>query len=179
MSTFLRFIAVAAVVLAIVAIPRPAAPQTEPPVIEVTLTLTDLPAPIVNVTVPEQDAPTVNVTVPEQPAPVVNVDAPVIPPFPDIPAPVVNVEQAATPEPQVIYQDREVEVERIVEVPSCLDYSDLPYFDLANALTVAFPGQPWSLSGSHYNGLVWHGDIPQPDMTAIIGGWLAHLEADC
>jgi len=52
-------------------------------------------------------------------------------------------------EPQVIYEDREVEVERIVEVRTCLDFAELPYFDLANALTVAFPGEPWSLSGSH------------------------------
>jgi hypothetical protein len=115
----------------------------------------------------------VNIELPETPAPVVNVD---LPAFPDLPAPIVNVESQ---EPQVIYQDREVEVERIVEVPACLDYADLPYFDLANALTVAFPGEPWSLSGSHYNGLVWHGETPQPDMTAIIGGWLTHLTESC
>jgi len=179
LARILRYSLFATVLFAALILPLPAASETPPPVIEVTLSLTDLPTPVVNVTVPEQDAPTVNVTVPEQPAPVVNVAAPVIPPFPDIPAPVVNVEQAATPEPEVIYQDREVEVEKIVEVRTCLDFEELPYFDLANALTVAFPGEPWSLSGSHYNGLVWHGETPQPDMTAIIGGWLAHLESHC
>jgi len=91
----------------------------------------------------------------------------------------VNVEPAAAPEPTIIYEDRTVEVEKIVEVPACLDYTDLPYFDLANALSVAFPGAEWSLNGSYYNGLTWHSDSPQPDMTAIIGGWLTHLEQDC
>ena len=177
MSKILRYGAVAAIVLLVLAIPRPAEPQTEPPVIEVTLSLTDLPAPVANITVPQQDAPTVNVTVPEQPAPVVNVDAPAIPAFPDIPAPIVNVEQAAAPEPEVVYE--EVEVEKVVEVRTCLNWDELPYFDLANALTVAFPGEPWSLSGSYYNGLVWHGEGDKPDMTAIIAGWLAHLEEQC
>ena len=177
MSKILRYGAVAALVLLVLAIPRPAQPQTEPPVIEVTLSLTDLPAPVANITVPQQDAPTVNVTVPEQPAPVVNVDAPAIPAFPDIPAPIVNVEQAAAPEPEVIYE--EVEVEKVVEVRTCLNWDELPYFDLANALTVAFPGEPWSLNGSHYDGLTWHGEGDKPDMTAIIAGWLAHLEEGC
>ena len=177
MSKILRYGAVAALVLLVLAIPRPAQPQTEPSVIEVTLSLTDLPAPVANITVPQQDAATVNVTVPEQPAPVVNVDAPAIPAFPDIPAPIVNVEQAAAPEPEVIYE--EVEVEKVVEVRTCLNWDELPYFDLANALTVAFPGEPWSLNGSHYDGLTWHGEGDKPDMTAIIAGWLAHLEEDC
>ena len=174
MDRFLRFGLLAAVATIALLIPNRAASQTEPPVIEVTLSLTDQPAPVVNVTVPEQEAPVINI--PEQPAPTINVE---VPAFPDIPAPIVNVEQAATPEPQVIYQDREVEVERIVEVRTCLDFAELPYFDLANALTVAFPGAEWSLNGSYYNGLTWHSDTPQPDMTAIIGGWLAHLEQDC
>jgi len=159
LDRFLRFGLVAGVAVIALLIPTRGASDTPPPVIEVTLSLTDLPTPIVNVTVPEQEAPAIT--------------------FPDIPAPIVNVEQAPTPEPQIIYEDREVEVERIVEVRTCLDFADLPYFDLANALTVAFPGEPWSLSGSHYNGLTWHGESPQPDMTAIIGGWLAHLEQDC
>jgi hypothetical protein len=174
LDRFLRFGLLAAVATIALLIPNRAASQTEPPVIEVTLSLTDQPAPVVNVTVPEQEAPAI--TFPEIPAPIVNVEAPA---FPDIPAPIVNVEQAPTPEPQVIYEDREVEVERIVEVRTCLDFAELPYFDLANALTVAFPGEPWSLNGSHYNGLTWHGEEPQPDMTAIIGGWLTHLEQDC
>jgi hypothetical protein len=167
----MRFGLIAAVAALALLIPTRAASDTPPPVIEVSLSLTDLPAPVVNVSVPEQDAP--DITFPEIPAPVVNVD---IPAFTELPAPIVNVE---TQEPQVIYQDREVEVERIVEVRTCLDFAELPYFDLANALTVAFPGEPWSLSGSHYNGLVWHGESAQPDMTAIIAGWLAHLESEC
>jgi hypothetical protein len=167
----MRFGLITAVAALALLVPTRAASDTPPPVIEVTVSLTDLPPAIVNVSVPEQAAPVIQF--PDFPAPVVNVD---IPAFPDLPAPIVNVEQG---QPQVIYQDREVEVERIVEVRSCLDYAELPYFDLANALTVAFPGEPWSLSGSHYNGLVWHGETPQPDMTAIIGGWLAHLSDSC
>lgn len=177
MSKILRYTIPAAILLAVIATPRQATTQAEPPVIEVTLSLTDLPAPVVNVTVPEQPAPVVNVEAPaptEQAPPVVNIE---VPEFPAIPAPVVNVESAPAPEPEIIYQDREVE--RIVEIPSCLDYEQLPYFDLANALTVAFPGEPWSLSGSHYPGLVWHGEGEKPDMTAIIGGWLSHLETEC
>jgi len=179
LSKILRFALIAVFAIAALLLPLPAASQSPPPTIQVELSLTDIPAPVVNVTIPEQGAPTVNITVPEQPAPVVNVAAPTIPPFPDIPAPIINVEQAAVPEPEVIYQDREVEVEKIVEVRTCLDFADLPYFDLANALTVAFPGEPWSLSGSYYPGLVWHGEGDKPDMTAIIAGWLAHLESEC
>jgi len=175
LSKILRYALFATVLFAALILPLPAASETPPPVIEVTLSLTDLPAPIVNVTVPEQPSPVVNLPAfpefPQQPAPVVNVT------LPEQPAPIVNVEQAAPPEPQIVYEDREVE--RIVEVPACIDFQELPYFDLANALTVAFPGEPWSLSGSHYNGLVWHGETPQPDMTAIIAGWLTHLESEC
>jgi hypothetical protein len=161
-----RFGLITAVAAIALLVPTRAASDTPPPTIEVSLSLTDLPAPIVNLSVPESQ-PNVNITVPETRAPVVNLD---------MPAPIVNVESQ---EPQVIYQDRTVEVERIVEVPACLDYADLPYFDLANALSVAFPGEPWSLNGSHYNGLVWYGETPQPDMTAIIGGWLTHLTESC
>lgn len=156
--------------LGVLLVPSRAASDQPLPVIEVVVSLTDLPPAIVNVTTPEQEAPVYNF--PEQPAPVVNVE------MPELPAPIVNVDVAAS-EPQVIYEDREVEVERIVEVPACLDYTDLPYFDLANALTAGFPGEPWSLSGSHYNGLVWHGETPQPDMTLIIGRWLTHLSESC
>lgn len=168
MDIMKRFGLIAVVTAIALLVPTRAASNTPPPTIEVSLSLTDLPAPIVNLSVPESQ-PNVNITVPETPAPVVNLD---------MPAPIVNVD-VESQEPQVIYQDREVEVERIVEVPACLDYADLPYFDLANALSVAFPGEPWSLNGSHYNGLVWHGETPQPDMTAIIGGWLTHLTESC
>ena len=166
-----RYGLIAAVAAVALVIPtRAASSETPPPVIEVVVSLTDLPPAVVNVSVPEHQPV---IEFPELPAPVVNVD---IPAFPDIPAPIVNVEQG---QPQVIYQDREVEVERIVEVRSCLDYGDLPHFDLANALTAAFPGALWGLNGSHYNGLTWRDDSPQPDMTQIIGGWLTHLSADC
>ena len=177
MTRILRYALVATILFAALILPLPAESETPPPVIEVTLSLTDLPAPVVNVTVPEQPAPVVNLPAfpefPEQAAPVVNVTVP------QQPAPVVNMEQAATPEPRIIYEDREVEVEKIVEVPACIDFAELPYFDLANALTVAFPGEPWSLSGSHYPGLVWQGEGDKPDMTAIIAGWLTHLESEC
>lgn len=170
MKSAAALILVAAVGVAVVALPRPAAPATEP--CEIQITIPEQPAPIVNVTVPESAAPIVTLTVPES-SPIVNVTVP------ELPAPIVNVEQAATPPPQVVYEDREVIVEKVVEIPACIDFADLPYFDLANALTVAFPGEPWSLNGSYYPGLTWHGEGPKPDMTAIVSGWLQHLEAAC
>jgi len=121
-----------------------------------------------------QEPPIVNVEIiapPQEPA-VVNVQVDVPEQVPSI----VNVEPSA---PQIVYEDREVERIVTVEVPSCLDYTALPYFDLANALTVAFPGEPWSLNGSHYPGLVWHGDSPMPEMGEIIGGWLTSLAESC
>lgn len=141
--------------------------------------------PVIADTAPSESVVHVEILVPEQPAPIANVEILI----PEQPAPVVHVDVAASepstiivePAPvlpaEIIYEDREVE--RIVEVPSCLDYAQLPHFDLANALVAAFPGAQWSLSGSHYPGLVWRDEQPQPDMTQIIGGWLAHLAADC
>jgi len=160
----------AAAVLSASIIVRPAQPviadpSPEFPIMEIQLSLTDLQPAVVNIT---QDPATVEVTVVNPEPSVTNLEpvTVVVEPAPILPA-------------EVVYKDREVEVERIVEVPSCLDYGDLPYFDLANALTVAFPGEPWSLNGSHYNGLVWHGETPMPDMTQIIGGWLAWLAEGC
>jgi hypothetical protein len=170
----MRFGLIAAVTAVALLVPTRAASQTPPPVIEVVVSLTDLPPAIVNVSVPEH-TPTVNIELPETPAPVINVDVA----FPESQPTTVVVEPAPILPAEVIYQDRTVEVERIVEVASCLDYASLPYFDLANALTRAFPGAQWSLNGSHYNGLVWHDDSPMPDMTAIIGGWLAWLAEGC
>ena len=167
-----RYGLIAAVALTALIIPvRAAASATPPPVIEVQVSLTDMPPAVVNVSVPEPAA----IEFPEIPAPVVNVDVA----FPESEPTTVIVEPAPILPAEVIYQDRTVEVERIVEVPSCLDYADLPHFDLANALTAAFPGALWGLNGSHYNGLTWRDDSPQPDMTQIIGGWLTHLSADC
>jgi hypothetical protein len=165
---------IAAVAVIALLIPHRAASQTPAPIIEVTVSLTDLPPATVNLTVAETP-PNVNVTLPELAAPIVNVTMPEGAVQPTT----VIVEPATVGPAQVIYQDRTVEVERIVEVASCLDYADLPYFDLANALTHAFPGAQWSLNGSHYNGLVWLDESPMPDMTAIIGGWLAWLTEAC
>jgi hypothetical protein len=110
--------------------------------------------------------------------PVVNVE--ILVPNTQLEPTTVIVEPAPVLPAQIIYEDRVVEVERIVEIPSCLDYSQLPHFDLANALSRAFPGAQWGLSGSHYPGLDWTDPvIPKPDMTAIIGGWLAYLSEDC
>ena len=140
--------------------------------------IADLVPPELPTIVIEQEPPVVNITH-EPPDILIEVQPSVV----NLPPSVANepvtvvVEPAPVLPAEIVYQDREVE--RLVEVRTCLNFAELPYFDLANALTVAFPGEPWSLSGSHYNGLVWHGETPQPDMTAIIGGWLAHLEAAC
>lgn len=123
---------------------------------------------------------------PEMPAPVVNVAAPVIPEGKAStvvvkPAePVVIEKRVDVPGPTVtVYEDREVIVDRVVEVPACIDFADLPYFDLASAVSVARPGEGWSLSGDYYNGLNWLADTPKPTFTEILGGWLGALEADC
>ena len=124
---------------------------------------------------------------PEMPAPVVNVN---VPDFPDMPKgsnvtvqpaePVVVEKRVDVPGPTVtVYEDREVVVDRIVEVPACIDFDELPYFDLANAVSVTRPGEGWSLSGDYYNGLNWLADTPKPTFTEILGGWLSHLEGQC
>jgi hypothetical protein len=123
---------------------------------------------------------------PSMPAPVVNVE---VPEFPELRASTVTVKPAEpvvvekrvdVPGPtRTVFEDREVIVERVVEVPACLDYSALPYFDLANAVSVTRPGEAWSLSGDYYNGLVWHDSTPMPSFTEIVGGWLTHLERQC
>ena len=128
----------------------------------------------------QQDPPVVNITH-EPPAITVEVQPSVVnipPAVPNDPLTVI-VEPAPVLPPKVVYEDRVVEVERVIEVPSCLDYGNLPHFDLANALSRAFPGAQWSLSGSHYPGLNWLDASPKPDMTAIIGGWLTHLAEGC
>ena len=126
---------------------------------------------------------------PEMPAPVVNVDVPGLPGLPEIkpstvtvkPAePVIVEKRVDVPGPTVtVYEDREVIVDRMVEVPACIDFTALPYFDLASAVSVTRPGEGWSLSGDYYNGLNWLADTPKPTFTEIVGGWLTHLEAQC
>jgi hypothetical protein len=126
---------------------------------------------------------------PEMPAPVVNVD---VPDFPELPVvkpstvtvtpatPVVVEKRVDVPGPTVtVYEDREVIVDRIVEVPACIDFDDLPYFDLPNAISVTRPGEAWSLSGDYYNGLSWSDSTTKPTFTEIVGGWLTSLEAEC
>ncbi len=172
MDRFKRFGLIAAVAALALLVPTRAASQTEAQVIEVVVSLTDLAAPIVNVSVPEM-TPIVNIEVPEQPAPVVNVPAGA--------PPTIVVEPSSTPAPQVVYKDRtvEVEVERIVETPACVDVGRLSHFDLANWITVAYPGEPWGLSGSDYDGLVWYGDSPKPTLNEIIDAYLAAVTAGC
>ena len=162
----------AALALGVALIPTQAASQTTAPQIEVVVSLTDLPPAVVNVTAPDQ-TPVINM--PELPAPIVNVTVPDAEREPTT----VIVEPAPVLPPEIRYEEKIVTVEKLVEVASCLDYADLPYFDLANALTAAFPGALWGLNGSHYNGLTWRDDSPKPDMTEIIGGWLQHLSKDC
>ena len=171
MDIIKRFGLIAAVAAVALLVPTRAASQAPAPVIEVIVSLTDLPPAVVNVSVPEAPA----IVFPELPAPVVNITADKRP----TETTTVIVEPAPILPAEVIYKDRTVEVERIVEVRTCLDYVDLPYFDLANALSVAFPGAQWSLSGSYWNGLVWHDSSPQPSFEQVLGGWLTHLEQDC
>ena len=131
----------------------------------------------VSVEFPQLDIPAPVVTITHEPA-IINVDiqTPTGDPGKDV---TVVVEPAPIPPAEVVYRDRTVEVERIVEVRACLDYANLPYFDLANALSVAFPGAQWSLNGSYWNGLVWLDESPQPTFQQVLGGWLTHLERDC
>ena len=164
MPALTRLALPAALIIAALLIPTPVATETEQ--CTITVNLPELPAPIVNLML-DPDAPVVNITVESPAFPMLEPTTVVVQPAPILPA-------------EVIYQDRTVEIERILEVPSCLDYSNLPHFDLANALSRAFPGAQWGLSGSHYPGLDWTDPIiPKPDMTAIIGGWLAYLAEDC
>jgi hypothetical protein len=111
-----RFGLIAAVAAVALLVPTRAASQTPPPVIEVTISLTDLPPAIVNVSVPEQAAA---INLAELAPPTVNVE--VIVPNGQ-PAPEVVVIESP---PQVIYQDRTVEVERVVEVERIVEVERL------------------------------------------------------
>jgi hypothetical protein len=126
---------------------------------------------------------------PEMPASVVNVEVPEFPELPTVKPSVVTVQPAEpvivekrvdVPGPTVtVYEDRDVIVDRIVEVPACIDFDDLPYFDLPNAISVTRPGEAWSLSGDYYNGLTWSDTTTKPTFSEIVGGWLANLEEQC
>ncbi len=125
---------------------------------------------------------------PEMPAPVVSVEAPSIV-FPETKPSVVNVSPAEpvvteklvnVPGPTTtVFQDREVIVEQVVEVRTCLDFDELPSWDLARAVSMARPGESWSLSGDYYPGLNWLDSTPKPSEGEIIAGWLKALEAEC
>lgn len=125
---------------------------------------------------------------PEMPAPIVTVEAPKIS-LPESGGVVLNVKPAepvvteklvnvAGPE-RVIYEDREVIVERVVEVRTCVDFDALPSWDLARAVSMARPGESWSLSGDYYPGLNWLDSTSKPSEGEIIAGWLKALEAEC
>ena len=125
---------------------------------------------------------------PDIPAPVVTVEAPSFT-LPDGKPVVLNVKPAEpvvteklvdVPGPATtVFQDREVIVERVVEVKTCVDFDALPSWDLARALTMARPGESWSLSGDYYPGLTWLDSTPKPSEGEIIAGWLKALEAEC
>ena len=106
----MRFGLITAVAALALLVPTRAASDTPPPVIEVTVSLTDLPPATVNVSVPEQAAPVIQF--PDIPAPIVNVDIPEGFGQP----PTIIVEPSPVLPPEVVYRDVEVEVERIVEV---------------------------------------------------------------
>jgi len=127
---------------------------------------------------------------PDMPAPVVTLEAPspsaeiiegkpvtinVKPAVPVVTEKLVNVPGPVT----TVYEDREVVVERLVEVRTCVDFDALPSWDLSRAISAARPGESWSLSGDYYPGLVWHDSTPKPSEGEIIAGWLKSLEAQC
>jgi hypothetical protein len=114
LDRILRFGLVALIALAVVTFPGRAVSEAPAPVIEVIVHLTDLPPAVVNVTVPEQSAPTF--TFPDQ-SPTINVQVT----GPELPAPQV-IYQDRTVEVQV---DREVVVERLVEVERVVEVERL------------------------------------------------------
>jgi hypothetical protein len=127
---------------------------------------------------------------PDMPAPVVTLEAPNV--SDEIVAgkpvtinvkpavPVVTEKLVDVPGPErVVFQDREVVVERVVEVRTCLNFDELPSWDLSRAVSMARPGEAWSLSGDYYSGLVWMDVTPMPSQDEIIAGWLKALEAEC
>lgn len=143
-----------AIVTAAIVMPKP---EPAPVIIEVAEWPT-IPAPVVELTIPKFEPTVVNVS----------------PAEPVIIEEEVEVEGAT----KTVYVDKPVTVEKIVEVRTCLVWSELPHYDLAKALTVTRPGEAWSLNGDHYSGLVWGDVTEKPTESELLGGWLADLEAE-
>ncbi|HEY7823216.1 MAG TPA: hypothetical protein VIG24_10295 [Acidimicrobiia bacterium] len=170
MDRFLRFGLIAAVAALALLIPTRAASDTPPPVIEIELSLTDLPAPVVNVRVPEQAAPVIEF--PELPAPVVNVDIPEGFGEP----PTIIVEPSPVLPPEVVYRDVEVEVERIVEVErvvlcDAFNSTDRAFAFIDNGLVTNVAGGSGAEFQSYLNAVAGQGRevtcvVPRPGI-----GW--------
>ena len=140
-------------------------PTPEPAVIELSVAeWPDMPAPVVTV-----EAPTF--ALPDGGQVVLNVK----PAEPVVTEKVVNVPGPVT----TVFEDRDVVVERVIEVRTCVDFDALPSWDLARAVSMARPGESWSLSGDYYPGLNWLDSTPKPSEGEIIAGWLKALEAEC
>jgi len=143
-----------AIVTAAVVMPRP---EPAPVIVEVAEWPT-IPAPVVELTIPPSESTVVNVSPAE---------------------PVIIEEEVEVEGPtKTVFRDRQVEVEKLVEVRTCLVWSELPHYDLAKALSVTRPGEAWSLDGDSYAGLVWGDVTPKPTESELLGGWLADLEAE-
>ena len=108
MDRIARFGLIAAVAAMVVLIPTRTTAETPPPVIEVLVSLAEMPPAVVNVSVPEHQ-PVINF--PELPAPIVNID------IPEQQPPTVNV-QVDGPKTQdrIVEVPVEVPVETIVEI---------------------------------------------------------------
>lgn len=145
-----------AIVTAAVLLPRP---EPAPVIVEVA-EWPSIPAPVVEVTIPPAESTVINVS----PAEPVIVES--------------EVEVEVEGPTKTVYEDRVVEVERVVEVRTCLVWDELPSYDLAKAITVTRPGEAWLLDGDGYGGLVWLDGTPKPSESELLGGWLADLEAE-
>ena len=145
-----------AIVTAAVVMPRP---EPAPVIVEVA-EWPSMPAPIVEVTVPPFEPTVVNVS----PAEPVLVES--------------EVEVEVPGETKTVFEDRVVEVERVVEVRTCLVWDELPSYDLAKAISVTRPNEAWMLDGDSYRGLTWLDSTPKPSESELLGGWLADLEAE-
>ena len=139
---------------------------------------------------PKTEAPAIIIELSELPAPVISIEAsefPAFPVYPETKPPIITVnpnqpiitEKVIEVPGATVYEDRIVTVEKIVEVRTCLNFDELPSWDLARAVSMARPGESWSLSGDYYPGLNWLDSTPKPSEGEIIAGWLKALEKDC